>query len=74
MMPKSAMLSKFELEFVTEKGKQVPEQFEGGSPVGLQLSAAGAPFEEADLSMIYDQETLPKGTKIELRKCEVNVC
>jgi hypothetical protein len=68
------MLNKFELEFLTEKGKQVPEGFEGGSPLVPQLSIGGAAFEGATLSMILVQETRPKTTKVELRKCEVNVC
>jgi hypothetical protein len=68
------MLSKFELEFLAEQGKQVPEAFEGGSPLVPQLSIAGAAFEGATLSMILVQEASPKTTKVELRKCEVNVC
>ena len=69
------MLSKFELEFVSEPGgKQVPEEFEGGPKQTPEASLSGGAFEQESLSMTLVQETSPKTTKVELRKCEVNVC
>jgi hypothetical protein len=69
------MLNKFELEFLAEEGgKQVPESFEGEPSETLEQSLAGNPFQQTSLTMTFLQETSPKTTKVELRKCEANVC
>jgi hypothetical protein len=64
------MANKYELEFIAEKGKQVPEKFFGEPKLVLESLTA----EELPLTMVYVQETNPKTAKVELRQCEANVC
>jgi hypothetical protein len=69
------MSNRFELEFLAEKpGKQVTEKFEGEPALTLEMNVATKGYEQTSLAMTLLQETSPKAAKVELRKCEANVC
>jgi hypothetical protein len=78
------MANKVELEYATEKAKQVPENWTpngGGVSNGehkeiaehLEMSLAGGAFQASSLSLVTVQTTSPSTVKVELRQCETNI-